>query len=101
MARVALDILRSPESIVKTKLTDFVESLPKSNTYGYILLKMHSSFNKGEIELAESFAIEVMKHNELASYVFQLELANLTKDTRLMTNALNGILSSPLPEGIK
>lgn len=99
IARIALDILLSPELMLKIKLTDFVESLPEVNTYGSSLLKIYYNYMKGEIILAESTAIEVMKYNELVSYIFQLELANLSKNTKLMNSALNGILSAPLPEG--
>ena len=59
---------------------------------------MHAYMHNNDLPSAEAVAIDVAKHDTLISYILQLELAHLAKDTRLMSNALNGLLSTNISE---
>ena len=98
VARIALEILKSGDPALNTNIKDFVFSLKAEDSYGYNLLKMHAYMHNNDLPSAEAVAIDVAKHDTLISYILQLELAHLAKDTRLMSNALNGLLSTNISE---
>ena len=96
IGRIVLEILSTNKS--KLKLSDFVNSLPIVNSYGYELLKMHVQLSLGEVSKAKTIALEVFQQNELIGSIFQLELSNMIKDTKLFSDALNSILNTKLSQ---